>query len=304
MPSAALRRRLRDLEVTRSFPWRETRDPWRILVAEVCCQQTQAARAVAAYERICAAFPTPAACAAAQLGELLELWRGLGYYRRARALHEAAAAITDRHGGEVPDDLDALVALPGVGPYTARAVLAFAFERDVAVVDTNVARVLARAVAGAPLTASASQALADSLVRPRTGWRHNQAMLDVGARWCTAVPRCAGCPLRVACRWRLRDEGAPDPAVISAHAPRRQRPYAGSDREGRGRILAAALDGPIGLDRLAAVAGWPGDFDRAHRVAVGLERDGLISVTARAVRVASRGTSARASRSSQRATRR
>ena len=139
----ALRRRVAELAVVRDFPWRRTRDPWLVLVAELCCQQTQAARAVAAYERCIAAFPTPATCAAAPLRDVLEAWRGLGYYRRARALHDAAKAIVAEHGGQVPGDLDALLALPGVGPYTARAVLCFAFERDEAVVDTNVARVLA-----------------------------------------------------------------------------------------------------------------------------------------------------------------
>ncbi len=132
--------RLRDL------PWRATRDPWRILVAEVMLQQTQALRVIPKWTSFCDAYPTPAACAAASLGDVLRHWQGLGYPRRARNLHDAAGLIVSRHGGDVPDTIEALHALPGVGPYTARAVLAFAFERDVAVVDTNIARVLARVV--------------------------------------------------------------------------------------------------------------------------------------------------------------
>jgi len=128
------------------LPWRSTRDPWAVLVAETLAQQTQLSRVVPAYHRFLEAYPTPAACAAAPLGDVLIAWAGMGYNRRARNLHRAAAAIVADHGGEVPDGLDALLALPGVGPYTARAVVAFAFERDVGVVDTNAGRVLARAV--------------------------------------------------------------------------------------------------------------------------------------------------------------
>ncbi len=141
--------RLRDL------PWRRVRDPWAILVAEVMLQQTQAHRVIPKWEAFVAAFPTPADCAAASLGDVLRLWQGLGYPRRARNLHAAAMAIVERHGGVVPDGpRRRCSALPGIGPYTARAVLAFAFERDVAVVDTNIARVLAR-TAGNRLTAEA-----------------------------------------------------------------------------------------------------------------------------------------------------
>ena len=137
--------RLRDL------PWRRVRDPWAILVAEVMLQQTQAPRVVPKWEAFLESFPTPPACADAPLGDVLRLWHGLGYPRRARNLHLAAQEIVDRHGGVVPDALDELLALPGVGAYTARAVLAFAYEQDVAVADTNIGRVLAR-TGGARLT--------------------------------------------------------------------------------------------------------------------------------------------------------
>jgi A/G-specific adenine glycosylase len=271
-----MRRALRTLPVERDLPWRATRDPWRILIAEFCCQQTQAVRAVVAYERCCERFPTPRACAGSPLSEVLVAWRGLGYYRRARALHEAARQIVAKYNGEVPADLHALLGLPGVGPYTARAVLAFAFEADVGVVDTNVARVLSRAVAGRSLGASEAQRLADDLVEPGRGWAHNQAMLDLGASSCGPVPRCAGCPLARTCRWRRAGRPAPDPARSTAGVSRAQRPFLGSDREGRGRLLTRVLDGPLDVAELASVMGWPTEPDRASRVADGLVRDGLV----------------------------
>jgi A/G-specific adenine glycosylase len=274
--TAALRRRLDALPVLRDFPWRSTRDPWRILVAEVCCQQTQASRAVEAFERVCSRFAAPSDLAAASLAEILDAWRGLGYYRRAKSLHEAARQIVERHDGQVPDNLESLLALPGVGPYTARAVLAFAFERDVGVVDTNVGRVLSRAIANRPLSASDAQRLADSLVGTGRGWAHNQALLDLGALHCAAAPRCEGCALRPSCRWRRSGSLAVDPARKSAGVSRPQARFAGSDREGRGRLLAAALDGPVPLRDLASVAGWESDPVRAGRVATALCEEGLL----------------------------
>lgn len=282
------------LRVERDFPWRRTREPWSILVAEYCCQQTQAARAVAAYERCCERFPTPAACADASRAEVLAAFAGLGYYRRAVSLHLAARAIVERHGGRVPDSLAALLALPGVGPYTARAVLAFAFERDVGVVDTNVARVLARAVAGRALTAREAQALADDAVPVGGGWRHNQAMLDLGATHCGPRPRCEGCPLASSCRWRRARYGGADPARASAGVSRPQRRFEGSTRQGRGRLLAAALLGPVADAALCEVTGWREDPVRAARAAASmvdegiLERRGSTYVCAGAVRTGAR----------------
>ena len=273
------------LPVTRDLPWRETREPWAILVAEFCCQQTQAQRAIAAYERCRSRFPTPTACAAAPLRDVLDVWLGLGYYRRARSLHEAAKAIVVRHGGAVPSDLHALLALPGVGPYTARAVLAFAFERDVAVVDTNVARVLARAVANRRLGSAEAQRLADALVPEGRGWAHNQAMLDLGATVCGPTPACERCVLRPSCGWHRDGRRAPDPASRTAFASRPQGRFKGSDREGRGRLLAAVLDGPVHLSALANAAGWPEDPVRARRVADELVGEGLLEVAGSTWRV-------------------
>jgi A/G-specific adenine glycosylase len=256
----------------RPFPWRSTRDPWAVLVSEVMLQQTQAARVVAPYEAFVARFPTAPSCAAAALGEVLVAWAGLGYNRRAVQLQRAARAVADRFGGEVPGDLDALRSLPGVGPYTARAVLAFAFERHVAVVDVNVSRVLCRAVAGRALSPAQAQALADALVPPGRAWAWNQSIMEIGASTCTARrPACARCPLRSSCAWAAAGHSEPDPAGRGY----RQAAFDGSDRQGRGRLVAALRAGPVRPSELAAACGWPDDPDRARRVADGLVADGL-----------------------------
>ena len=147
-------------------------------------QQTQLARVVPAYRRFLARFPTPAACASSPLGDVLRAWEGLGYNRRARNLHRAALAVVHHHQGRLPASLHELLALPGVGPYTARAVMAFAFEADVGVVDTNAGRVLSRAVAGRPLRPREAQELVDLMVPAGAGWRFGQALLDLGAELC------------------------------------------------------------------------------------------------------------------------
>ena len=259
----------------RDLPWRRTRDPWAVLVSEAMLQQTQVARVIDRYGPFLERFPTPSAMAAAPLADVLDAWAGLGYYRRARDLHRAASAMIERHGGQVPDTLPELIALPGIGAYTARAVLALALERDHGVVDTNVARVLARAVTGTPMTAATVQRLADGLVPPGTGWLHNQTLLDLGATVCTArAPRCDGCPLRARCAWRR--QGGEDPARRTAGTSRPQAPFAGSDRQGRGRLLAALREDRAGVvsDALDAVTGW-GDPGRSRRVADALVVDGL-----------------------------
>jgi A/G-specific adenine glycosylase len=229
--------RLRDL------PWRATRDPWAILVAEVMLQQTQTARVIPKWMDFCGRYHTPARLAAAPLGDVLTHWHGLGYPRRARNLHDAARAMVERHGGRVPDQLDELRALPGIGAYTARAVLAFAFERDVGVVDTNIARVLAR-VAGERLTPKRAQAVADNVVPAGEGWAWNQVLMDLGATVCRPSPRCPACPVAGDCGWHAAGHPEPDPASGSAGVSTRQAPYAGSERERRGRVLGALVRGP------------------------------------------------------------
>ncbi len=190
---------------------------------------------VPAYHRFLSAFPTPSACASAPLGDVLRAWEGMGYNRRARNLHRAATVVVEVHGGSVPDTLDELLALPGVGPYTARAVLAFAFGRDVGVVDTNAGRVLSRAVAGRPLRPAEAQALVDAMVPAGRGWSFGQALLDLGATVCTArTPDCTVCPVRRRCRWAAAGRPGPDPAAGSAGVSVPQSRFVGSDRQGRG----------------------------------------------------------------------
>jgi A/G-specific adenine glycosylase len=261
----------------RDLPWRRTRDPWAVLVSEVMLQQTQVARVVPRYEAFLAAFSTPAACAASAPAEVVRLWDGLGYNRRAINLHRAATVVADEHAGLIPDSLDALLALPGIGPYTARAVLAFAFERDHGVLDTNAARFLARAVAGRRLAPTAAQRLADGLVPPGGAWAWNQAVLDLGATVCVKRrPRCHDCPLEDVCAWRAAGgPDGPDPADGTAGASGRQAPFAGSDRQGRGRLVAALRTGPLHPDRIPDVTGWDDDPARAHRIADALVADGL-----------------------------
>ncbi len=259
--------RLRDL------PWRTTRDPWAILVSEVMLQQTQVDRVIPKWQAFLAAFPTPAACADAALGEVLELWLGLGYPRRARNLHLSAHKICAL--GEFPQTLDGLLALPGVGAYTARAVMAFAFEYDAAVVDTNIARVFAR-IAGASLTPKEVQSAADGVLPVGQAWAWNQCLMDLGALLCRPLtPGCGECPVVQQCEWRGEGD---DPAVGSAGVSGHQSPFEGSDRQGRGRLMKAVTNGPVPSNRLAVAMGWPGQIDRAKRVAQSLVTDGLIVV--------------------------
>jgi len=264
------------LEHRRDLPWRRTRDPWAILVAETMLCQTQANRVAVRFEAFLDRFPTAGACAAAPVGAVVAEWVGLGYNRRAVHLHRAATLVRERHEGRIPADLSELRALPGVGPYMARAVLAFAFERDVGVVDTNAARILARAVTGRRLGAAEAQATADALVPPGEGWGWNQTMLDFGATVCRARgPGCGHCPVVAHCAWARAGHPEPDPARSSAGTTGPQSPFSGSDRQGRGRLVAALAAGPIAACEVAAVAGWNEDPERAERVARGLVADGL-----------------------------
>jgi A/G-specific adenine glycosylase len=234
----------------RDLPWRASRDPWAVLVSEVMAQQTQVDRVVPKWHDFLDRWPDATSCAAAELADILLVWSGLGYPRRARNLQAAATAIVERHGGEVPDDRQALEALPGVGPYTATAVLAFAFERDVGVVDTNIARVLARSV-GRGLTAREAREIAETSVPDGEGWWWNQTLMEVGARCCRPrVPQCDACPLARRCSWLLAGHPEPDPAVGSALVSGRQARFEGSQRQVRGRVLGALAGGPASLDSL------------------------------------------------------
>lgn len=268
----------------RDLAFRRTIDPWAILVSEVMAQQTQAARAAEAWTRFVAQFPTPAALAAASPATVIRAWRGLGYNRRALALHRAATAIVDEHRGRVPADLDALLRLPGIGPYTARAVLAIAFEQPVAALDVNVRRVLGRAVGLLGATARERQSAADGLVPDgqAAAWTH--ALMDIGAAFCRPrEPRCDACPLLAACGY------AASRSVVSAGAPvRRSRATPAT----RFELTTRWLRGRI-LDRLRDASEWVtfdegiGSHDQAS-VAASLARlsaEGMIEVDDRRARL-------------------
>jgi len=268
----------------RDLPWRRTRDPWAVLVSELMLQQTQVARVEPRWHRFLERFPTPAACASAGAGAVIEEWAGLGYNRRAVNLHRCAVAVVEGHGGCFPDDLAELLALPGIGPYTARAVLAFAFEHDVAVVDTNVGRILAR-TAGRSFGARGAQERADSLVPEGEGWAWNQAMLDLGATVCAKrSPRCERCPVAGTCTWALAGRPEPDPATGSHAVSRGQSRFEGSFRQGRSRLLdVVRLGAPVPPGEWPAACGWA---DRAEadaesaRAASTLVADGLAAFDA------------------------
>jgi A/G-specific adenine glycosylase len=256
----------------RDFPWRATSDPYAVLVSEVMLQQTQASRVAERFPRFLARFPTPAALAAAPSAAVLAEWSGLGYNRRAIALREAAA-IVERDGW--PADVTGLERLPGIGPYTARAVASLAFGISSGVVDTNVRRWLLRRFGG-PDEAGALQALADALAAPGKAdgriadWTH--ASMELGAGVCRSrAPRCDVCPIAKNCPSRGRAAIVPVPA---------QAPLRGSDRAVRGAVVR--LLGGSARHRLPETqvrARIDVDDERWERVMAGLERDRLVHRT-------------------------
>ncbi|MFP5256288.1 MAG: A/G-specific adenine glycosylase [Acidimicrobiia bacterium] len=259
----------------RDLPWRRTRDPWAVLLCEVMAQQTQVGRVAERWPVLLERYPTATAMAAATPAEVLRAWTGLGYNRRALNLHRCAVAVVEHHGGRLPADLEGLLSLPGIGPYTARAVLAFAFEADAAVLDTNTARVLAR-WAGRRLTHREAQSAADAALPTGRAWAWNQAMLDLGAGVCRRrSPRCEDCPVAPRCAWWAAGLAAPDPADGSAGVGGGQAAFAGSDRQGRGRLVEALRRGPVALAELPDTMGWPDEPDRAAAVAARVVADGL-----------------------------
>lgn len=233
----------------RALPWRSTREPWPVLVSEVMSQQTQIERVVPRWTAFLGRWPGTAEMAASDLGSVLVEWKGLGYPRRARALHETAMLVESDHGGRFPEALDLLLALPGVGAYTARAVSAFAFEVDVGVLDTNVGRILAR-LAGRRLTHGEAQRIADALVPSGMAWDWNTSILDLGATVCRPLPNCRQCPLAAECSWNIAGRPSPDPAQRSAAVSRPQARFEGSFRQARGRMLAVLADGEVTVSAL------------------------------------------------------
>lgn len=260
-------------DTLRDLPWRRTRNPWHVLVSEVMLQQTSVARVLPKFETFIDEFPTARALADAPLGDALRLWSGLGYPRRCRNLQEAARVIVEEFDGEFPTTLAELQSLPGVGQYTSRAILAFAFEQDVAVVDTNVSRVLSR-LEGRALKSRELQDMANEFVPEGLGWEWNQVMMDFGARHCTLrSPQCDGCPLKKLCTWHGDGE---DPAPLSSGASKPQARFEGSDRQARGRALKAVGDGVGDLSQLVAAMGLPDDKQRARKLIDALVAEGLL----------------------------
>jgi A/G-specific adenine glycosylase len=260
----------------RDLPWRRPdTTPWGVLVSEVMLQQTPVARVAPVWLDWVARWPTPSAFAAASRADVLRAWGKLGYPRRALRLHEAAAVIAARHGDVVPDDVEALEALPGVGSYTARAVLAFGYGRRAPVVDTNVRRVVARAVHGSgeagPARTAADLRDVDALLPPVDARAAvvSAGLMELGAVVCTArAPRCGACPVRAVCAWQAAGRPAYD-------GPRKPvQGFAGTDRQVRGKLLDVlrAADAPV--DRAVLDAVWD-DAGQRDRCLVSLLEDGL-----------------------------
>ena len=258
----------------RDLPWRSTRDPWAVLVSEVMLQQTQVSRVEVKYSDFLDYWPTPEDLARVELSEILRFWRGLGYPRRARNLHQAAQQITKLHQGRVPQELGQLLQLPGVGPYTARAVMVFAFETELGVVDTNVGRLLAR-WCGSSLRPKAAQELADKIVAPGQSWDWNQGLFDLAATVCTKRnPQCRSCPVKPWCAWQGAGK---DPAEGSAGVSKRQQPFPGSNRQARGRLLSALAQGSMKTSDAAVAMGLLGEPCRVAQLINDLRDEGLVA---------------------------
>ncbi len=269
----------------RELPWRRAGfGAWGVLVSEFMLQQTPVNRVVPHLEAWLKRWPTPAALAADAPAEAVRQWANLGYPRRALWLHRAATEIAARHGGVVPDDVDALLALTGIGDYTARAVAVFAYGLREPVVDTNTRRVLARVVAGRSQPGPAHRRDLDDMraVLPEDVARStivNAAAMELGAVVCTArSPRCDSCPIARSCAWR--SAGYPD----TGDTRPRQARYEGSDRQTRGAILRVlrAANGPVPLD--GVIPDWP-DAVQRDRAIDSLIADGLAEASDNVLRL-------------------
>ncbi|WP_129668402.1 A/G-specific adenine glycosylase [Phytoactinopolyspora endophytica] len=260
---------------SRDLPWRAPdRTPWGVLVSEIMLQQTPVARVEPVWHQWMQRWPEPANLAKEEPGEAIRAWGRLGYPRRALRLHAAAQTIVDRHRGIVPSSYDELIDLPGIGEYTAAAVASFAFGQRHAVLDTNVRRVLVRAVGGEQYPPNAAtvaeRRLAEQLLPEEGAPLWSVAVMELGALVCTArSPRCAVCPVATTCAWRL--EGFPE----YDGPPRRGQAWAGTDRQVRGRLMAVLREdqGPVPKARLDAA--WADSVQR-ERALDGLVADGLV----------------------------
>ncbi|WP_424805118.1 A/G-specific adenine glycosylase [Rhodococcus sp. 27YEA15] len=268
-------------DTARDLPWRRDGvSAWQILMSEIMLQQTPVVRVAPIWEEWVRRWPVPSAMAASSQAEVLRAWGKLGYPRRALRLHECSRVLAEQHGDVVPDDVDTLLGLPGIGSYTARAVACFAYGRRVPVVDTNVRRVVARAVHGAaePGNPSNTRDLADvSALLPRTRERaatFSAALMELGALICTArTPDCEQCPLPN-CAWVVAGKPA------HTGPPKKVQKFAGTDRQVRGKLMAVLRESHHPVERARLDVVWlidPGQRDRAlHSLLV----DGLVEQTA------------------------
>lgn len=263
----------------RDLPWRRPGvTPWQILVSEFMLQQTPVARVEPIWLDWVARWPTPSATAAATPADVLRAWGKLGYPRRAKRLHECATVIATEHGDVVPEDVETLLQLPGIGAYTARAVACFAYGKRVPVVDTNVRRVVARAVHGRADAAAASVRDLDDvealLPNDADAPQFSVALMELGATVCTArAPRCGLCPLGV-CTWR--SSGYP----AGTTAARRVQKYAGTDRQVRGRLLDVLRGNASPVTRAQLDVAWLTDTAQRDRALDTLLVDGLVELRA------------------------
>ncbi len=264
-------------EHARDLPWRRAgTSAWAVMVSEVMLQQTPVSRVLPAYAGWLERWPTPTALAADSPGDAVRMWGKLGYPGRAIRLHGCAVAIVEHHHGEVPTTLESLLALPGVGQYTARAVLAFAYRRRAAVVDTNIRRVLARAVAGQALAGPPSNTRDLAAMRELLPVPGPEAALfcaatmELGAIVCTvASPSCHACPIADLCAWRSAGSPPYDGPTV-----RRQK-FAGTDRQVRGLVMDVLRDSDRPVPQSALDIVWP-DVVQRQRALDSLVTDGLV----------------------------
>ncbi len=276
-----------------ALPWRTNRDPYRIVVSEFMLQQTQVDRVVPMFAAFVRAWPSFDALAAAAQADVVRAWAGLGYNSRAIRLHRLARTVRDDFGGTLPRDEACLRGLPGIGPYTARAIATFAFDADVVAIDTNIRRIVHRTQLGLewPPLASASEldALARVLVPRGAGFAFNSALMDLGATLCSArAPKCLLCPLQATCAAAPVDAAALA-RTAAAHAPdptpQGRLPFEATTRYVRGRVIARlrALAPGEATSLLALASGLEPQLAPAHRqrpafeaIVAGLERDGFV----------------------------
>jgi len=260
-------------------------------------QQTQASRVILKYREFLSRFPTFRSLAAATLRDVLKCWSGLGYNRRARQLWECARIVASQHRGRLPADVNTLRELPGIGLYTAGAIASFAFGAREPAVDTNVRRVLSRAVHGLSRTSDAQVWRSAREVLPQDAGRWNHALMDIGALFCRATPRCDACPLRNACTWALRspslrassDQSNVPGRKLTLNTTKSSR-YEGSRRQYRGRVIRALTNAPslsfMQLGPQVKESFGKTDLAWLHDLLADLEREGLVALNPARTRVA------------------